>query len=322
MHRARDVAARCVLVAVVITGWTLVASGCASRLDQLRKDWSTLQARGAPPCGDAADCRALIQRLEQTRRDACGEETTCKATADLEKEIRQAVLAKFQIPCEQGDARACVDAHEFGYDDGLRAACDLGLVDGCVAACADGGRDAEPCEPIARDLEQLMARCQFRRDDRPVACRKLGVLVRKMSASNANRPPRATDDAPGLYATPLLEDRARCRYALDYFSRACHLGDSTSCHALCKHRADEEGEVDLAPCRRVVAKNTAKSLQAACRKRDGQACYDLAILYSRMGFFDRDPAGFFITGPGRVVGLNAMACELGVKEACREGAAW
>lgn len=143
-----------------------------------------------------------------------------------------------------------------------------------------------------------------------------------MSASNPADPPRADVDPPLWYATPLLVDRPRHRYALDYLSRACFLGDAEGCHAVCSRRPDESSSVHLGPCRSAMQKQTGGSLYVACRNRDGEACLALAVVVERMGFFDRDPAGFFLSGQGRVAGLRAMACQFGVQHACTEPSAW
>lgn len=315
MHPARDVDARRVMVAGAIVGWACFVTACASHLDALREHWAKVRDGQGGPCDDAADCRALLERLERAKREACGEASPCEATAELEAEIRPAVLAKFKRPCESGDARACIDAFEFGYEDGLRVACELGSAKGCVAACAQRGEEAaKRCMPVAESLERLTGKCAFKHEDTGDACQQLGVLVNLMSAAAPAQPPLVAAN-PVIYATPLLEDRARSRYALDYFSRACHLGVPAGCIALCKRRPFDE-TTDLQACRRIAETETAKSLRAACRKRDGKACYDLALLSSNMGFFDRDPAGFYISGPGRVVGLKALACQLGVQESC------
>jgi len=309
-----------------VVAWCLVSAipGCTSQLERFRVEWVTLRAKGTAPCGDAADCRELIERVDETRRATCGEKATCVEMEDLEREVRAAVLERFRAPCERGDAEACVDAHGFGYEPGLRAACDLGSVRGCAAACASrGGRTlGEACGQTAEQREQLVSKCRFREGDRAYACRQLGELIDAMSASNPKDPPRMDVDPSLWYVTPLLVDRPRHRYALDYLSRACFLGDAEGCHAVCSRRPDESSSVDLGPCRSVMQEQTGKSLYVACRNRDGQACQRLAIVVARMGFFDRDPAGFFLSGPGRVAGLHAMACQFGVAQACTEPSTW
>ena len=275
-----------------------------------------MRAAGGPPCQDAAGCRALLVRLQQAKKEACGDKPTCEATADLEKEIRSAVLVTFRKPCEAGDPRACIDAYEFGYEDGLRAACDFGHGPGCMAACMQApGLDGEACRGLARNLKVLLSECRFKRPDQAESCRKLGELVTKVSVQDPSHPPHIGPETV-LYATPLLDDRPRSRYALDYFSRACHLGDPLACAALCRGHANPDSPVSARECRTIVHDATAKSLWQDCRSRNGAACHDLARLCSRMGFFDRDPAGFFVSGPGRVVGLEARACHLGFEEAC------
>ncbi|MFW5738995.1 MAG: hypothetical protein ACOC1F_01370 [Myxococcota bacterium] len=310
------------LIAISLAGCTIgvgpALSGCGSQLERLRADWAGMKQRSNAPCADVRACRALIERLDRAKREACGDAPRCEATADLEREIRGAVLEKFRAPCRDGEAEACVHAHAFGYGDGLRSACDLGLVEGCLAACAEGsdGEAEERCEDIARDLNKLLDRCAYKRHDRGQACRELGVLVRTMSAPDPDQPPNI-GGSPVLYATPLLEDRSRARYALDYFSRACHLGDAAGCAALCERPGHKDSDARTLPvCSNIAADHTAKSLRTACRKRDGKACHQLALLSANMGFYDRDPAGFFISGPGRVIGLEAMACHLGVEQAC------
>ncbi len=309
-----------------VVAWCLVLAlpACTSQLEHFRGEWAALRAKGTALCADASDCRSLIERMEETQRATCGEAATCEEMGDLEREVRSAVLDRFRTPCERGSAEACVDAHGFGYEPGLRAACDLGSVSGCAEACASrgGATLAEACRRTAEQRERLASKCRFREGDRAYACRQLGELIDAMSASNPNDPPRSDVDPPLWYATPLLVDRPRHRYALDYLSRACFLGDAEGCHAVCSRRPDESSNVDLGACRSITRAKTGKDLYAECRDRNGQACDQLAVLVARMGFFDRDPAGFFLSGPGRVAGLRAMACQFGVEQACTEPSTW
>lgn len=320
MHRARQVAARLFAVAAVLVGFLI---SCTSHWEQFRLEWSMIRDQGEPPCTDVEDCRALLRRMEEVAEHACGGADTCEDHQSVEAEIRAAVRKRFLDPCEQGDPESCLHAHEFGYEDGLRVSCEMGLSQGCAAACGQkrGRLAPSDCAAIADQFEPLSSKCRFKRGDNAQACRKLGDLVRAMSASAPMLPPRLDVD-PVLYATPLLADRPRHRYALDYLSRACFLGDSAACGALCARRPDEDKSVDRSSCRRILQKHTAKSLHAACRERDGRACRDLATLSERMGFFDRDPAGFFVTGPGRVTGLRALACRFGETQTCSDDGTW
>jgi hypothetical protein len=319
MHRARQVAARCFAAAAALVGFV---TGCTSQWEQFRIEWSAIRDGGGHPCTDIDDCRALLRRLEDVRERACGAADTCEDMQNTEVEIRAAIRKRFLEPCEEGDSRGCFHAHEFGYEDGLRVSCEMGLSQGCAAACGQGrGLAPSECAAIADQFEPLTSKCRFKRGDNAEACRKLGDLVRTMSASAPMLPPRL-DVESMLYATPLLADRSRHRYALDYSSRACFLGDPVACRVLCARRPDEDKSVDRSTCRRILKGHTAKSLHAACREKDGRACRDLATLSERMGFFDRDPAGFFVSGPGRVTGLRALACRFGEKETCSETETW
>lgn len=320
MHRARQVAACYFAVSAMIVGLTL---GCTSRLEQLRIDWSAIRNRGGHPCVDVEDCRALLKKIEDVREHACGSAEPCEDLRVIEVEMRSAVRRRFLDPCAQGNARACLQAHEFGYEDGLRVSCELGLSQGCAAACEQrkGLLSPSECADIADQLETLTSKCRFKRGDNAQACRSLGDLVRAMSASAPLLPPRIDVD-PVLYATPLLADRPRHRYGLDYSSRACFLGDPAGCRILCARRPDEDSSVDRSSCDRILEEHTAKTLFAACRERHGRACRDLAVVSERMGFFDRDPAGFFVSGPGRVTGLRALACRFGETETCSEDDGW
>lgn len=320
MHRARQVAACHFAVVAMVVGH---GPGCTSRLDQLRIDWSAIRNRGGDPCDDVQDCRALLRRIEDVREHACGSTEPCEDLQDIETEMRSAVRKRFLGPCAQGSAQACMQAHEFGYEDGLRVSCELGLAQGCAAACEQrkGPLSPSECASIADNLDPLTSKCRFKRGDNAQACRSLGDLVRAMSASAPLLPPRIDVD-PVLYATPLLADRPRHRYGLDYSSRACFLGDPVACKILCARRPEEKPSVDRSACVRILEEQTAKSLFAACRERNGRACRDLAVVSERMGFFDRDPAGFFVSGPGRVTGLRALACRFGETETCSEDDGW
>lgn len=326
MHRARIRARRCLPVAgSVVALWLASLPGCATSLDGLRNEWAS-HVRAKPPiCQDVSDCKRWLERVERARREACGAQaTTCERTDSLEREMRAAILKRFEDPCRAGALDACIDAHEFGLDEGLRTACELGSPRGCELACEDtAGADARErgkvCAGIAERREQLLKKCSYGRQDDASACRELGVLIRWMASAAPASVPDGDLPEPPLYQTPMLDKRIRMRYARDYFSRACHLGDAAGCKAVCDEWPDDTNAESRSACRDIVKTDTARTLEEACRNKQGEACFKLGQLRARMGFYDRDPAGFFVSGPGRVVGLNARACRFGYKEACAFG---